>query len=125
MPVQKVRNERRKHKRFMLRQGLFALLQQNYGDLASVIDGSMGGLGVRYAAEGEVTGKKLGITLFSLDEIALLKGLPATIVQIRKEKGAKSDLEGNRHCGLQLHHLSLHQGIILGDLIQQYAIEGE
>lgn len=125
MPVQQERNERRKHQRFLLRKGLFALLQQNAGDLASVIDASMGGLGVRYAAAGEVTGKEMDITLFSSEEIALLKGLPATIVQIRKEKGAKSDPAGNSDCGLQFYHLSLHQRIILGDLIQQYAMEGE
>lgn len=124
MPVQKGKQERRKYERFVLRKGMFALLQQNAGELASVIDGSMGGLGVRYAAEGEAIGKKVAITLFSSEEIALLKSLPATIVRIPKDMKTKSEPGGKRHCGLQFHNLSLHQKIILGDLIQQYAIEG-
>jgi hypothetical protein len=114
--------ERRKHRRFQIRQGTYVALVPPYGKVGPVIDISMGGLSFRYVDGKETTnGSYINILLteanFYLENVAVKTILDCEI----PDKSASSAI-AMRRCGLQFGGLTHNQASQLKFFIENYSI---
>lgn len=118
------KEERRKHKRFKVKNTVFAMLDSHpAGHAAAVLDVSKGGVGLQYCSSEafDCNWKRLDV-ISSYDNFFLRK-LPIEIIsdqEIAKEQGRAPE-EGIKRCGVKFKNLTFTQQALLDIFIKQNA----
>jgi hypothetical protein len=114
--------ERRKHRRFQIRQGTYVALVPPYGKVGPVIDISMGGLSFRYV-DGKETTNGSYINILLTEANFYLENVPVkTILDCEIPDKSASSAIAMRRCGLQFGGLTHNQASQLKFFIENYSI---
>jgi hypothetical protein len=104
-----VRVERRKHKRFRVREGAFVILKPSETGAGRLVNISMGGLMFEYVATKEPSVEATELELFVTDSVFRLYGVPCESVwDLPVYKHPSIPLQ-KRQSGVQFGKLSAHQ----------------
>jgi len=114
--------ERRKHRRFQIRQGTYVALVPPYGKVGPVIDISMGGLSFRYV-DGKETTNGSYINILLTEANFYLENVPVkTILDCEIPDKSASSAIAMRRGGLQFGGLTHNQASQLKFFIENYSI---
>lgn len=102
--------ERRKHKRFKVQEGMFAVLRGDHVKLGPIVDVSRGGLSFHYVKADEQTNASREMTIFSSRRDFYLTGVPFRAVLDFKlaSEVPLSSITMSR-CGVQFGDLTDYQ----------------
>ena len=119
MDIQKNFPERRKDKRFKLKDPAFAIMNHCSNKMGKITDISKSGLAIRYLKNGEGSDKLNRLDIFKSDfsfYIDDIKAKPITDIEIIDKMliGSKE----TRRCGIQFEDLSMNQISQLENFIQ-------
>jgi hypothetical protein len=121
MKNKKVLNERRKHKRFKVKEGAFAVACPDYNKLGQIKDISEGGLAFQFIKDGEQTKGSLEVEIFSTVDDFYMKKLPVrTVLDFELENTVSSDSTPMRQLCMKFGKLNYPQRLLLGFFIQKY-----
>jgi hypothetical protein len=115
--------ERRKHKRFKVQYGAFAVFQSNVKKLGQIIDISRGGLAFRYLANGERFKGSDELDILLADNYFHLEKIPFRTIS---DFGIASEIPYNsittRRCGVRFGELGQGQISRIEYFIHNYTI---
>ncbi len=123
------KQERRKDKRFAMKDSVFAMLDSHpFGHAAAVLDVSRGGAGLQYCSSTDgrdCDWKRLDV--ISSYENFILRKLPIEIIsdQLVADKQGNPPEEGIKRCGVKFRNLTYTQKALLDIFIEQHAIAGK
>jgi len=121
MKNKKVLNERRKHKRFKVKEGAFAVAWPDYNKPGPIKDISEGGLAFQFIEYGEQTKGSLEVEIFSTVDDFYMKKLPVrTILDFELENTISSNSTPMRQLCMKFGKLNYPQRLLLGFFIQKY-----
>jgi len=118
------KQERRKDKRFAMKDSVFAMLDSHpFGHAAAVLDVSRGGAGLQYCSTDgrDCDWKRLDV--ISSYENFILRKLPIEIIsdQLVADKQGDPPVEGMKRCGVKFRNLTYTQKALLDIFIEQHA----
>ena len=115
--------ERRKHMRFKVRDGAFAVLRAHARKPRQIVDISKGGLAFRYIAYGERSNGSAELDILSHDNRFCLEKLPVnTISDFEISDKAPLSYTTVRRCGVHFRDLTESQISGLDYFIQNYTV---
>jgi hypothetical protein len=114
------KEERRKHKRFQVRQGVLVGLAHSSVQVGPVVDISMGGLAFHYVGKKQPTNGS-HLSLFSADDHFYLGNIKFKTVYDSVVAG-EPDSECMRRCGVEFMGMDKNQELLLEDCILLNAI---
>ena len=121
MGNKKVLKERRKHKRFKVKEGAFAVATPDYNRLGQIKDISQGGLAFQFNEDGEQTKDPFEVEIFSTVDDFYIKKIPVrTILDFELEKTVSSNPTPNRQLSMKFGKLNHPQKLLLSFFIQKY-----
>jgi hypothetical protein len=113
--------ERRKHKRFKVREGAFAVLRSDYNKLGQIKDISEGGLAFQFLEDGKQTKDSLEVEIFSTLDDFYMKKLPVrTVLDFELDNPVVSNSTPMRQLSMKFGKLNHPQKLLLGFFIQKY-----
>ena len=113
--------ERRKHKRFKVKGGAFAVSTPDYKNLGQIKDISKGGLAFQFIENGEQTKGSFEIEIFSTVGDFYLKKLPVrTVLDFEVENTVSSNSMPMRQWSMQFGKLNHLQKLLLDFFLQRY-----
>ena len=114
--------EKRRHKRFNVKEGVLARSSPDYDRLGQIKDVSKGGLAFQYLENIRSTEEPLEVEIFSPFDVFRLKKLPVRMVMDIKldTRGLYASLP-IRQLSLQFGKLNHSQELLLDNFIQRYA----
>ncbi|MGD9334503.1 MAG: PilZ domain-containing protein [Desulfobacterales bacterium] len=113
--------ERRKHKRFKVREGAFAVLRSDYNKLGQIKDISEGGLAFQFLEDGKQTKDSLEVEIFSTLDDFYMKKLPVrTVLDFELDNPVASNSTPMRQLSMKFGKLNHPQKLLLGFFIQKY-----
>jgi len=116
--------ERRQHKRFRVKNTVFAMLDSHpVGHAAAVLDVSMGGVGLQYCCSDDFDCRWKRLDVISAYDNFFLRKLPIEIISdqvIEKEQG-DAPAEAIKRCGVKFNNLTYTQQALLDIFIKQNA----
>jgi len=125
----KAKQERRKDKRFAMKDSVFAMLDSHpFGHAAAVLDVSKGGAGLQYCSSTDgrdCDWKRLDV--ISSYENFILRKLPIEIIsdQLVADKQGNPPEERIKRCGVKFRNLTYTQKALLDIFIEQHATAGK
>ena len=121
MGNKKVLKERRKHKRFKVKEGAFAVATPDYNRLGQIKDISQGGLAFQFNEDGEQTKDPFEVEIFSTVDDFYIKKIPVrTILDFELEKTVSSNPTPNRQLSMKFGKLNHPQKLLLSFFIHKY-----
>ena len=124
MKNKRVSNERRKHKRFKVKQGAFAVASPEYNKLGQIKDISEGGIAFQFIEDGEQTKDSHELEIFSNVDDFYIKKIPVkTVLDFELENTISSDSTPMRQVCMKFGKLNYPQRLLLGFFIQKYTYE--
>ena len=115
--------ERRKHKRFQVEDGAFAVLTPHFAKVGQIIDMSMGGLAFSYIAEQEPSNGSFELDIFLTDHSFYLEKVPVkTISDFEIANEVAYSFTTTRRCGVEFGDLTLNQISQLEYFIRNHTI---
>ena len=113
--------ERRKHKRFDVKKGAFAVSPPNYEKLGRIKNISRGGLAFQYKGNPETTRDSCELEIFSIVDDFYLRKLPVkTILDFEVRPQVPLNSLPTRQVGLEFKELNHHQKILLHHFLQNH-----
>jgi hypothetical protein len=113
--------ERRKHKRFKVREGAFAVVRSDYNKLGQIKDISEGGLAFQFIEDGKETKDSLEVEIFSTLDDFYMKKLPVrTVLDFELDNPVASNSTPMRQLSMKFGKLNHPQKLLLGFFIQKY-----
>lgn len=114
--------ERRKHKRFQVPKGLFAVLGSGYTKVGPVVDISMKGLAFRYINKREPS-NGAHMDIFTIGGDFYLPKVPVKIISdVEVLAGTPSSSIAMRRCSVHFGELTSYQKAQVEQFIQDHAI---
>ena len=121
MKNKKVLNERRKHKRFKVKEGAFAVAWPDNNKPAPIKDISEGGIAFQFIEDGEQTKGSLEVEIFSSVEDFYMQKLPVrTVLDFELETTVSSDSTPMRQLCMKFGKLNHPQKLLLSFFIQKH-----
>jgi hypothetical protein len=121
MKNKKVLNERRKHKRFKVKGGAFAVATPDYNRLGQIKDMSQGGLAFEFIEDGEQTKGTHEVEIFSTVDDFYMKKLPVrTVLDFELDNTVSSNPTPMRQLSMKFGKLNRPQKLLLSFFIQKY-----
>jgi hypothetical protein len=121
MRNKKVLNERRKHKRFKVKECAFAVAWPDNNKLGPIKDISEGGIAFQVIENGERTKGSLEVEIFSTADDFYMKKLPVrTVLDFELEKTVSSNSTPMRQLCMKFGKLNHPQRLMLDFFIQKY-----
>jgi hypothetical protein len=116
-----VSKERRRHKRFKVKEGAYAVTWPNYNKLCPIKDIGKGGLAFQFIEDGEQTKGSLELEIFSTVEDFYMKKIPVrTVLDFELENTVSSDSTPMRQLCMKFGKLNYPQKLLLGFFIQKF-----
>lgn len=113
--------ERRKHKRFKVKGGAFAVSTTDCKNLGQIKDISKGGLAFQFIENGEQAKGSIEIEIFSTVGDFYLKKLPAkTVLDFEVDNTVSSHSMPMRQWSIQFGELNYFQKLLLDFFLQKY-----
>ena len=113
--------ERRKHKRFKVKGGAFAVSTPDYKNLGQIKDISKGGLAFQFIENSEQTKGSIEIEIFSTVGDFYLKKLPVrTVLDFEVDNTVSSNSMPMRQWSMQFGKLNHLQKLLLDFFLQKY-----
>ena len=113
--------ERRKHKRFKAKGGVFAVSTPDYKNLGQIKDISKGGLACQFIENGEQTKDSIEIEIFSAAGDFYLKKIPVrTVLDFEVDSTVSSNSMPMRQWSMQFGKLNHLQRLLLDFFVQKY-----
>ena len=123
MEFQKIFPERRKDKRFKLKDPAYAIMYYSPSRIGQITDISRNGLAVRYVKNGEDSNELTELDIFNADFILYVDNIKAKSISdfeiIDKTFIGSKEM---RRCGIQFEDLSRHQMSQLEDFIENFTL---
>lgn len=116
--------ERRKHKRFNVQAGAFAVLGSHSAKIGQVIDVSKGGLAFSYLAGEEPSNQPFELGILFGEESFHLTQIPFKTISDQEAKEVPFSSLALRRCGVQFGEMTKSQVDQLEHFIQNYTIGG-
>ena len=121
MVKKKKLQERRKHQRFKVKKGAFAVSSPYYNKLGQIHDISKGGLAFHYIGKTEPVKVSDEVEIFSnLDDFYLRKLPVETVLDIELENTVSFSSLPTRKLSIKFGKLSYNQKLLLDHFIQSY-----
>ena len=121
MKNKKVLNERRKHKRFKVKEGAFAVAWPDNNKLGPIKDISEGGIAFQFIEDGEQTKGSLDVEIFSTVDDFYMKKLPVrTVLDFELENTVSLNPTPMRQLSVKFGKLNHPQKLLLSFFIQKY-----
>lgn len=113
-------SERRKDKRYHVKNGVFAIINKKSGQ---IIDISMKGLAYRYIAEEERKNESFELSIFVMEDSFLLEKISFIAIsdKLTNNKFTFSPITMKR-CSVQFNNLKQHQKMQLKNFITKYSL---
>jgi len=113
--------ERRKHKRFKVKGGAFAVATPDYNKLGQIKDISQGGLAFQFIEDGEQTKNSLEVEIFSTVDDIYIKKIPVrTVLNFELDNTVSSNSMPMRQLSMKFGKLNHPQKLLLSFFIQKY-----
>lgn len=113
--------ERRKHKRFKVKGGAFAVSAPDYNKLGQIKDISKSGFAFQYIENGEQTKDSVEVEIFLTGDDFYLKKLPVrTVTDFEVDNPVASNSMPMRQLNLQFGKLNYPQKLLLDYFLQRY-----
>jgi len=113
--------ERRKHKRFKVKGGAFAVSTSDCKNLGQIKDISKGGLAFQFIENGEQAKGSIEIEIFSTVGDFYLKKLPVkTVLDFEVDNTVSSNSMPMRQWSMQFVELNYFQKLLLDFFLQKY-----
>ena len=113
--------ERKTHRRFKVRKGVYAALNDGSYKLGQIQDISQGGFAFKYIADDKKTGGSFTVDIFANDHIFFLKNIPfRAISDIHEDYEIPFGSTSFRQCGGQFSELTPSQMSQLDYFIENY-----
>jgi hypothetical protein len=113
--------ERRKHKRFKVKGGAFAVATPDYNKLGQIKDISEGGLAFQFIEDGEQTKGSLEVEIFSTVDDFYIKKIPVrTVLDFELDNTVSSNPTPMRQLSMKFGKLNHPQKLLLSFFIQKY-----
>ena len=123
MNINKESFERRKDKRFKLKDPVFAILYSSPTKTAQIVDISRGGLAIRYVKKEDDFNMINKLDIFKSDFSFYMDNIKAKTISDIEVLGEKvNGSEEVRRCGIQFEDLSKNQISQLEDFIQNVSL---
>lgn len=116
--------ERRKHKRFHVEDGTFAVLGSRYGKIGRVIDMSMGGLAFTYIAGEEQDDKSRQLSILLAEDSFHLTKIPFKTVWDTEAKEVPFSTLALRRRGVEFGDLTEHQISQMQYFVEKHTVGG-
>jgi len=121
MKNKKVLNERRKHKRFMVKEGAFAVAWPDNNKPAPIKDISEGGIAFQFIEDGEQTKGSLEVEIFSTVDDFYMKKLPVrAVLDCELDNTVSLNPTPMRQLSMKFGKLNHPQKLLLSFFIQKY-----
>ena len=121
MKNKKVLNERRKHKRFKVKEGAFAVAWPDNNKLGPIKDISEGGIAFQFIEDGEQTKGSSEVEIFSTVDDFYMKKLPVrTVLDFELENTVSFNPTPMRQLSMKFGKLNHPQKLLLSFFIQKY-----
>jgi hypothetical protein len=121
MKNKKVLNERRKHKRFKVKEGAFAVAWPDNNKLGPIKDISEGGIAFQFIEDGEQTKGSPEVEIFSTVDDFYMKKLPVrTVLDFELETTVSLNPTPMRQLSMKFGKLNHPQKLLLSFFIQKY-----
>lgn len=121
MSIRKDFAERRKDKRFKVKDPAFAVMYYSPTKIGQITDISRSGVAVRYIKNGDGSGELDQIDIFKSDFKFYMDNIKAkTVSDVEVIDKSVSDSKGIRRCGIQFENLSNYQISQIESFIQNY-----
>ena len=121
MTKRKVFTEKRKHKRFKVKRGAFAVSAPDYNKLGQITDISKDGLAFQYIENGQQTKGLVEVEIFSTVDDFYLKKLPIrTALDFEANKTVSLNSMPIRQLNIQFGKLNHNQKLLLDYFLQKY-----
>jgi len=115
--------ERRKHKRFKLKDTAFAIIDYNPTKMGQITDISRSGLAIHYANNGQGSNRPDELDIFKPDLSCYIEKIKVKTVSDLEVIGSASfKPKKMRRCGMQFGVLTSSQIFHLESLLQNYAV---
>ncbi len=120
-----MQSERRKHRRFRIRENAFAVINQDPVRLVPILDISFGGLGIYVNGEAKRMNDSLKLEIMVADCSFYLDSIPFEIISnFRAFPGDASNMLDGRHYSLKFGNLRPVQKARLKHFIRYYTYKG-
>ena len=117
----KVLIERRKHKRFKVKEGAFAVASTDYNKLGQIKDISEGGFAFQFIEDGKQTTGSLEVEIFSTVDDFYIKKIPVrTVLDFELDNTISSNSTPMRQLSMKFGKLKHPQKLLLSFFIQKY-----
>jgi hypothetical protein len=116
--------ERRKHKRFRVRDGSFAVLGPSYGKIGQITDMSMGGLAFSYVAGEEQAYRSYELSILFAEDSFHLTRIPFKTVWDTEAKEVPFSTLSMRQCGVAFGDLTESQVSQMEYFLQNHTVGG-
>ena len=113
--------ERRKHRRFPVKDLTFAVPRKNSDRIGKVVDIGMGGLAFHYSGAGEWSDKSLELDIFRADSDFYLTSVGCRLISDREISGDFPDNTAMRRSCVEFNDLAKDKISQLEELIHCYA----
>jgi hypothetical protein len=114
--------DQRKHKRYRVKEGVFAWFEGDAGRLGQIVDISRGGLAFQYVSDTGASNGPHELGIFLADNDFRLDGIPSRIVSdIDVSEPRPFSTVPLRRCGLQFEDLDPAQLSQLEHLLEEHA----
>jgi len=116
--------ERRKHKRFRVKDGTFAVLGRRYGKIGHIIDMSMSGLAFSYIAGEEQGDRSYELSILLAEDSFHLTRIPFKTVWDTEAKEVPFSTLAMRRCGVELGDLTERQISQMEYFVEKHTVGG-
>jgi hypothetical protein len=116
--------ERRKHKRFRVQDGTFAVLGPRYGKIGQIIDMSMGGLAFSYIAGEEQGDRSYQLSILLAKDSFHLTSIPFKTVWDTEAKEVPFSTLAMRWCGVEFGDLTERQISQMEYFVEKHTVGG-
>jgi hypothetical protein len=120
MTMKKQVVERRKHTRFHVRDGAFAVLGPYSSKIGQIIDMSIGGLAFSYIAGEERSNRSYELGILLAENSFYLTKIPFETIWDKETRGVPFSSVPMRRCGVQFGELTQNQASQLQYFIQNH-----